>query len=56
MVQVVNDEMAEQQEQTPDITDVEVDDELDEMVQMQIALFEVEIDELVHLTLYLEHQ
>lgn len=48
--------MVEQLELVVDIIDVVVVEVLEVMVRMQIALFEVEIDELVHLTLYLEHQ
>lgn len=55
-VREANDEMVEQPELIVDTMDVVVVEVLEVMVRMQIALFEVVIDELVHLTLYLEHQ
>lgn len=56
VVREANDEMVEQPELIVDTIDVVVVAVLVEMVRMQIVLFEVVIDELVHLTLYLEHQ
>lgn len=48
--------MVEQPELIVDTIDVVDEVVQDEMVQMLIVLYEVVMVELVHLTLYLEHQ